>query len=251
MVKFSRSWIVFFIIGLSFFTLSIFSSEVIETNQSVENTNKGIKVFLNTLTKKTFVLENKTKGFNYRYVPKWYNPFNFDIYVGNFSKANNGSIIRLETPKRGEEQLYKQLIETKVLNQLVPKDKKKIPIQSKSHIVSQTLNLITPGASVLYNSYKSPLYTTSDTFTNTSFYLLADLIIIGIASWYSDQNLPKKSLADNMLNKQGTDRSLFRGPYSGVLMGILMIPRTFRMIGAYHDTGTQNRMAELSYTYHF
>ncbi|MCB1189460.1 MAG: hypothetical protein H7A23_02130 [Leptospiraceae bacterium] len=231
--------------------MSTYSSEVIETNQSVENANKSVKIFLNTLTKKKYVSENKTKGFTYRYTPKWYNPFNFDIYVGNFSKATNTSIIRLETPKHGEEQLYKQLIETKVLKQPIPKDKKKTPIQSKSHIISQTLNLITPGASVLYNSYKSPLYTTSDTLTNTSFYLLADLLIIGIASWYSDQNLPKKGLADKMLNKQGPNRSLFTGPYSGVLIGVLMIPRAFRMIGSYHDTGTQNRMAELSYTYHF
>lgn len=224
---------------------------MIETNKNVEDMNKSIKIFLNNLTQKTIVSESNTQGFNYRYTPKWYNPFNFDFYIGDFSKKGNSTIIRLEAPKTGEEQLYKQLVETKVLNQPVPEDRKQTKIQKKSHITSQTLNLITPAASILYNSYKSPLYTTSDTFINSSLYFLTDLLIIGLFAWYSDQNLPKKSIADNMLNKQGPQKDLFRGQYGGALLGVLMIPRMLRMTGAYQDTGTQNRMAELSYTYYY
>ncbi|EMO78240.1 hypothetical protein LEP1GSC127_0303 [Leptospira kirschneri str. 200801925] len=54
------------------------------------------------------------------------------------------------------------------------------------------MNLISPALSVIYNSHKSPIYTSSDTLMRASFYLLSDLLIGGLAYYFAMNNNDKK-----------------------------------------------------------
>lgn len=124
-------------------------------------------------------------------------------------------------------------------------------LEKKSHIISQGLNLISPALSVIYNSHKSPIYTSSDTLMRASFYLLSDLLIGGLAYYFAMNNNDKKSMMDNLLNKEGPSGNVFETKYGGVVIAALVIPRLYRMTGAIEDTTTHNRLLELSYTFKY
>ncbi|EMP07044.1 hypothetical protein LEP1GSC124_2576 [Leptospira interrogans serovar Pyrogenes str. 200701872] len=113
------------------------------------------------------------------------------------------------------------------------------------------MNLISPALSVIYNSHKSPVYTSSDTLMRSSFYLLSDLLIGGLAYYFAMNNNDKKSMMDNLLNKEGPSGNVFETKYGGVVIAALVIPRLYRMAGAVEDTTTHNRLLELSYTFKY
>ncbi|MGJ4752922.1 hypothetical protein [Leptospira kmetyi] len=243
---------------LTFHSLS--ASEVIELDGNIEENNMKVSAALNKFAEGSVKFSKKTKGFKYHYTNPWYSRYSFDIYLGEFAKRDNVSIMRIEAPKNGMEKVFRNYFRDELQKKdatgigsasgTTPDDRIE-KLEKKSHLVSQGLNLISPAFSVLYNSRKSPVYTYSDTFSRTSFYILTDLLIGGLAYYFAMNNLPKKSMVDNLLNKEGSSGNVFESQYGGVVIAALVIPRLYRMTGAIEDTTTHNRLVELSYTYKY
>ncbi|EMO40671.1 hypothetical protein [Leptospira noguchii] len=239
---------------------SIFASEVIELDGNIEENNIKILAALNKFAEGSVKLSKKTKGFKYHYTNLWYSRYSFDIYLGEFAKRDNVSIIRIEAPKYGIEKLFRNYFKEELqkkdamgvgsVTTATPDDKIE-KLEKKSHIISQGLNLISPALSVIYNSRKSPVYTSNDTLMRVSFYLLTDLLIGGLAYYFAMNNNDKKSMMDNLLNKEGPSGNVFETKYGGVVIAALVIPRLYRMTGAVEDTTTHNRLLELSYTFRY
>lgn len=80
---------------------SIFASEVIELEGNIEENNIKILAALNKFAEGSVKFSKKTKGFKYHYTNPWYSRYSFDIYLGEFAKRDNVSIIRIEAPKYG------------------------------------------------------------------------------------------------------------------------------------------------------
>ncbi|AAS71905.1 hypothetical protein [Leptospira interrogans] len=239
---------------------SIFASEVIELEGNIEENNIKILAALNKFAEGSVKFSKKTKGFKYHYTNPWYSRYSFDIYLGEFAKRDNVSIIRIEAPKYGMEKSFRNYFKEELQKKdamgvgsattTTPEDKIE-KLEKKSHIISQGLNLISPALSVIYNSHKSPVYTSSDALMRSSFYLLSDLLIGGLAYYFAMNNNDKKSMMDNLLNKEGPSGNVFETKYGGVVIAALVIPRLYRMAGAVEDTTTHNRLLELSYTFKY
>ena len=236
------------------FPFSLWASEVFEFYGNIKDANLKVVKVINNISEDTLFESEKTYGFDYRYNLKWSKPYNFNIYLGSFSHKNNQiNLLRVEALRNGEEKILKSIF----YQELFPKQKNpyflniKEPFHQKSHILSQTLNFVSPFTSVIYNSYKSPLYTTSDRNSLIKAYFWTDFLIIGLASWYIRDKTPKKSLLDNAYNRRGPSYNFTRNPNGQIALGLLFFVRLFRMTGAVHDTAFHNRLAELSYSMNF
>ncbi|EMJ90652.1 hypothetical protein [Leptospira alstonii] len=239
---------------------SLFASEVIEFEGNIEDNNMKISAALNKFAEGSVKFSKKTKGFKYHYTNPWYSRYSFDIYLGEFAKRENVSILRIEAPKYGMEKAFRNYLKEELQKKdaagigsasgTTP-DERIEKLEKKSHLVSQGLNLISPALSVFYNSRKSPIYTSTDTLTRVSFYLLSDLLIGGLAYYFAMNNIHKKSMMDNLLGKEGPSGNVFESKYGGVVIAALVVPRLYRMTGAVEDTTTHNRLFELSYTFKY
>lgn len=233
------------------FSLQLGASESFESPTSVEDTNLKIIKLLNKITDDSVVSLESTGGFNYRYRSGLLSPFRFNVYVGRFTKKSEDSIVRIEATKNGEAKLLKTILEVE-LNKNSADYKFEEALKPKYHIVSQTLNLVTPSASVFYNSYNSPFYTTSDTVIKMGTYAMIDMVILAIAAFYiNNTKTGNKNIYGDLLNKPGPSKYIFAQPHGDVVLAALLLPRLYRSVEAFHDTAAQNRIAELSYTYRF
>jgi hypothetical protein len=234
-----------------FFVTQLSASESFESPATVEDTNLKIVKLLNKITDDSIVSMETTGGFNYRYRSGLLSPFRFNVYVGKLSKKSEDSIVRIEATKNGEAKLLKTIIEVE-LNKNSADYKFEQALNPKYHVVSQTLNLVTPAASVLYNSYNSPFYTTSDTVIKMGTYAMIDMVILAIAAFYiNNTKTGNKNIYGDLLNKPGPSKYMFASPHGEVVLAALLLPRIYRSVEAFHDTAAQNRIAELSYTYRF
>ena len=168
--------LIYLFVLFSFFQLS--ASESFESPASVEDTNLKIVKLLNKITDNSILPVESTGGFNYRYRSSLLSPFRFNVYVGRFTKKSEDSIVRIEASKNGEAKLLKTILEVEV-NKNTAEYRFEQALNPKYHIVSQTLNFVTPAASVFYNSYNSPFYTTSDTVIKTTCRLYRKNRIVG------------------------------------------------------------------------
>lgn len=231
----------------------LIASESFEITTSVEDTNLRIVKLLNKITDNSLRSIESTGGFNYRYRSGLLSPFRFNVYIGKLSKKSEDSIVRIEATKNGEAKLLKTILEVE-LNKNSNTYRFEQALTPKYHFLSQSLNLISPAASVFYNSKNSPFYTTSDTVVKMSTYMLIDIAILALAAFYiNNNNVGEKSVYDDLLGKSGPKRGMFdpQSPHGGLVLGALLIPRIFRSVEGFHDTAAQNRIAELSYTYRF
>jgi len=229
------------------------ASESFESPSSVEDTNLKVVKLLNKITDNSLRSIESTGGFNYRYRSSLLSPFRFNVYVGKLSKKSEDSIVRIEATKNGEAKLLKTIIEGE-LNKNSTTYKFEQALVPKYHLVSQSLNIISPAASVFYNSSNSPFYTTSDTVIKMSTYVMIDIAILALAAFYINNNsVGEKSVYDDLLGKQGPKRGMFdpESSHGGLVLAALIIPRIYRSVEGFHDTAAQNRIAELSYTYRF
>ena len=246
----------FFYSLLIFYSFTLYASESFETPATVEDTNLKVVRLLNKITENSIQSMESTRGFNYRYKSSLLTPFRFNVYIGRFTKKSEDSIVRIEATKNGEAKLLKTILEVE-LNKNASDYKFEQALDPKYHLVSQSLNLITPAASVFYNSYKSPFYTTSDTVVKMSTYIMIDMVILAIAAFYiNNNNVGEKSNFDNAMGIFGPDgpkKGMFdlESNHAGIVIAALAIPRIYRSVEAFHDTAAQNRIAELSYTYRF
>ncbi len=242
---------IIFIYCLFIFTFSLYSSESFESSMTVEDTNLRVVKLLNKITDNSIRIMESTGGFNYRYKSGLISPFRFNVYVGRFTKKSEDSIVRIEATKNGEAKLLKTILEVE-LNKNSEEYKFEQALDPKYHLISQSLNLITPAASVFYNSYRSPFYTTSDTVIKMSTYIAIDMFILALAAFYiNNNNVGEKNIYADIYNKKGPQKGMFDNPHGGIVLAALAIPRIYRSVEAYHDTAAQNRIAELSYTYRF
>jgi len=232
------------------------ASESFETSNTIEDTNLKVVKLLNKITDNSIRSMESTGGFNYRYRSGLLSPFRFNVYVGRFSKKSEDSIVRIEATKNGEAKLIKSILEIE-LNKNSNEYKFEIALDPKYQLVSQTLNLVTPAASVFYNSYRSPFYTTSDTVIKMSTYMMIDFLILAIAAFYiNNNNVGEKSVYDDLLwvtkpKHKGPQKGMFDEPHRDFIIAALALPRIYRSFEGFHDTAAQNRIAELSYTFRF
>lgn len=221
---------------------------MIELGMSPEDANIQILAILNKLNPEEFEADPKTSGFIYKYKDRTLSPFDYEIYIGRLSQKSNDAIIRVESSNRGQEKVWKQIFEAELLRNPPTEDMKRL--EKKSHLISQGLNLVTPAFSVMYNAYDSPLLSSRDAFWSSTFYLIADIILVGGAYIYASDKAPRKSLYDNLLLRSGPPE-LHKGPDAGAILGALAITRLYRMIGALEDTAAHNRLAQFEYSFNF
>lgn len=235
-----------FILSL-FVPVLLWAGETVEINGGPEEVNVKLIAVLNNINP-NFYSDEKTQGFNYRYRHRWYNPYDFNIYVGKVGKNSPDSIIRVESPRRGQEKMWKQIFEQTLLQKAPGEDS--VKLSDKYHVISQGLNLVTPMASVMYNSWKSPLYTNRDTISSVSMYFLLDLILVGATYLYAQENLPKKTWYDNLFLQKGPG-GVWDSPNAVAIYAALAATRVFRMFDAWEDTQSHNNTAKLGWSFKF
>ncbi|MDF3820757.1 hypothetical protein P3G55_12645 [Leptospira sp. 96542] len=228
-------------------SVSLFAGETIEIMGSPDDVNLRLVAVLNKLDP-DYYADDKTQGFVYRYRHRWKNPYDFNIYIGKVGKNSGDSIIRMESPRRGQEKMWKQLLEQELLQK--PPVDGSVKLSEKSHIVSQGLNLISPMASVGYNSWNSPLYTTKDTIISMSIYLLCDLILAGGAYYYAQEKLPKKNIYDHMANVKGPG-NVWESPNAVGVFAALAVSRLVRAVDSWEDTSAHNKTAQFGWSFKF
>ncbi|PJZ71169.1 hypothetical protein CH373_01230 [Leptospira perolatii] len=235
---------------------SVFAGEAFELEGDPGANDLRILAVLNKLSEDRVISDKKTKGFSYRYTSKWYSPLSIDVYVVGFSKREKVSLVRVEAPKKGMEKAFKNYL----LNELNQQEALGIGSGAptgespqisekpsrKSYLLSEGLAIVFPAASVLYNSTKSPVYGSGDTFKGMFSYILADLLLAGAGYYYAMSTIHQKSDADNLLLKHGPSGKVWEAPGGGVFLGLFFLPRVLRMIGGFQDTYTHNRLMELS-----
>jgi hypothetical protein len=245
-----------FIFFLLLFTFKLFSSELVELPEKVDDANIRLLKVLTHITDGEIRKVDKTRGFDYRYASKWYSPFSLDIFIGTVKTGIDTCIIRIEAKKRGEEKLIKSILQKELLKQEDTVDKEKgkdleKPISKKSHLVSQSLNVLMPYSSILYNSYHSPTYTFRDTLVSASAYAFWDILLISIGAFYINNTVKGKSFQDDLLSKQGPRYGILQNKIGGFVLAGMAASRIYRAWGSYEDIGVHNRSAELSYTFSF
>jgi hypothetical protein len=223
---------------------TIYSYEVVESVDTVEDTNLKVIRLLNHLTEDRITPLEKTRGFNYRYTPVWYSPMKFDFYIGKFTKKSQGSLIRIEAQRRGEEKILKSIV-SKYLNLEEEGISKLIDIKKKNHILHHTLNIVSPSIGIFYTGYNSPFYQTNEMLMKMGLYFLIDMVIVGLFALYAENTVRTKSVLDRILLRQGPDGfDLLRGSNSGLFFAFLAVPRLIRAYDGYSEIATQNRIHE-------
>ncbi|MCZ8157515.1 MAG: hypothetical protein O9264_15435 [Leptospira sp.] len=233
------------ITGLSF--QNIYAGETIEVLGSPDDLNIRLTALLNKLNP-DYYADDKTNGFVYKYRHRWNNPYDFNIYIGKVSKNSPDSILRVESPRQGQEKMWKQIFEQELLQK--PPHVSAVPLSKKYHVVTQTLNLVTPIASVGYNSWNSPLYSGRDTVISMAIYFLTDLILVGGAYLYAEQNLPRKNIWGNLLNEKGPG-NVWDSPNAIGIFGAMAVSRGIRAFDAWEDTSAHNKTAQFSWSFKF
>jgi hypothetical protein len=225
-------------------TTSVYSYEVVESLDSVEDTNLKIIKLLNNLTEDRVEPLEKTRGFSYRYSPLWYSPLKFDFYIGKFSKKSQGALIRIEASRRGEEKIYKSIL-SKYLSLGEDENFKSLDIRKKNHLFTQTFNLVSPSLSIFYLGFNSPFYQTNEMLMKMGLYFLIDMVIIGLFALYAENTVKTKSVLDRFLLKEGPDGfDLMKGSNSGFFLAFLAVPRIIRAVDGFSETATQNKIHE-------
>jgi hypothetical protein len=226
----------------------ISAAEVIEVPIKPEDVNMQIISILAKVNPDGHYEDYKTEGFIYRYNSTFFSPFSHKIYIGRMSQRSIDSLVRVESRDKGQEKVWRQIFEAELLKNPPAEDARKL--ERKSHIFSQSLNLITPAFSVIYNSYDSPLLDFRDALWASTFYLITDIILVGGAILYARGKRPSKSLGDSIINKRGP-RAVEQGPDAGTIIGAVALTRFYRMFGAVQDTRAHNQLVELEYSFSF
>ncbi|TGK01539.1 hypothetical protein EHQ53_07360 [Leptospira langatensis] len=246
-----------------FFSSSLFAGEVFELEGDPGENDTRIISALNRLTFDRVISDKNTKGFTYRYVTKWYSPLVLDVYVLGLAKREKMSIVRVEAPKKGAERVFRNFL----MEELTKKEitggfgtgsrnledyaDGKLEPYNKSYLYSGALALIQPAASVYYNANRSPVYGGSDRLKGMFGYIMLDLLLAGLGYYYATTTMEKNSALDNYMHKPAHSGNVLDSPGAPVFLGLLIIPRIYRLIGGIQDTYTHNRIMEISATKSF
>ncbi|PJZ78231.1 hypothetical protein [Leptospira neocaledonica] len=246
---------------LVFFFLSAFSSiyagEVFEIEGDPGENDLRLLSALNRLTYDRVLSDQNTKGFAFRYVSKWYSPLQIDVLVLGLAKREKMSLIRIESSKKGAEKVFRNFLQEElnkkeltgglgIYNSPDVSEDAKFQPYRKSYFWSESLALVQPAASVFYNSYKSPVYAGSDRLKGMFGYIVADLLLAGIGYYYATTTMEKNSALESYFLKPTASGNVLDSPGAPVFIGLLILPRLYRMIGGWQDTYTHNRIMEIS-----
>ncbi|TGK61743.1 hypothetical protein EHQ27_04375 [Leptospira wolffii] len=238
-------------------SVSIYAGEVFELDGEPGENDTRIISALNRMTFDRVVSDKNTKGFSARYVSKWYSPLSVDVYVLGLAKREKMSLVRVESQKKGAEKVFRNFL----LEELTKKEitggltiikgpdgllDPKSEYSYKSYLWSESLALIQPAASVYYNSSKSPVYGGTDTLKGMFGYIVMDLLLAGLGYYYATTTMEKNSNLDKLFFKPARSGNVLDSPGADVFIGLLMLPRIYRMIGGWQDTYTHNRILEIS-----
>ncbi|TGL62809.1 hypothetical protein [Leptospira sarikeiensis] len=245
-----------------FFFLSSFSAsqagEVFELEGDPGENDIKIISALNRLTYDRVLSDQNTKGFAFRYVSKWYSPMKIDVFVLGLAKRDKMSLIRIESNKKGAEKVFRNFLQEELTKKELTgglgiynsadgvSEEAKFEPYKKSYFWSESLALIQPAASVFYNSYKSPVYAGSDRLKGMFGYILTDLLLAGIGYYYATTTMEKNSALETYFLKPTASGNVMDSPGAPVFIGLLILPRLYRMIGGWQDTYTHNRIMEIS-----
>lgn len=227
--------------------ISIFSSEILKAPGKVEETDLAVKIILNKMNPDRYADRDKTSGFQFRYESMWNSPFQYNIYIGKVSKTSNESLIRIESKKRGEELVWKQILEQEVLRN-PPVENAKV-LEQKYHSISQGLNLISPVFSITYNSSNSPMLTTRDTGFRIFGFGVYDLILGGLTYYYIDKKNESPNAIEKAFGQKEVD--VFQSADAPLIFAVLLAPRIYHMYGAWENTESHNRLVQFGYKLKF
>ncbi|PKA17535.1 hypothetical protein [Leptospira haakeii] len=242
-----------------FFFLSSISStyagEVFELEGDPGENDTRLLSALNRLTYDRVLSNQNTKGFAFRYTSKWYSPLQLDVFVLGLAKREKMSLIRIESSKKGTERIFRNFLQEELTKKEltggltnytdVSEDAKFEPYR-KSYFWSESLAIVHPAASVFYNSYKSPVYGGSDRLKSMFGYIGLDLLLAGIGYYYATTTMEKNSALESYFLKPTASGNVMDSPGAPVFIGLLILPRLYRMIGGWQDTYTHNRIMEIS-----
>ncbi|EPG73687.1 hypothetical protein LEP1GSC058_3513 [Leptospira fainei serovar Hurstbridge str. BUT 6] len=232
---------------------SLYAGEAFELDGDPTENDLRIIAALNKLTYDRIISNKSTKGFAYRYTSRWYSPITIDVFVLGFSKREKLSLIRIESPKKGSERAFKnylleELTRKQVMDGQISQGHESATETSgrKSYLISGTLALLEPATSVYYNSSKSPVYSSSDTLKGMFGYIAADLLLAGLGYYYASTTIHSHSAIQSLMGKPTPSGNVLESPGAGVFLGLLLVPRLYRMVGSWQDTYSHNRILELN-----
>lgn len=236
---------------------SVSAGEVFELDGEPGDNDGRIISALNRITYDRVLSDKNTKGFAYRYVSKWYSPLSVDVYVLGLAKREKMSLIRVESNKKGTEKVFRNFLMEELMRKEITggitvgkapegSSEERIDYSNKSYFWSESLALIQPAASVYYNSHKSPVYAGTDRLKGMFGYIIADLLLAGLGYYYATTTMEKNSNLDKLFFKPARSGNVMDSPGAEVFLGMLMLPRLYRMLGGWQDTYTHNRILEIS-----
>jgi len=232
---------------LCFWRSPVFAGEALEYPGNQDDLNTRLVGLLVKLETK-YYSDDKTRGFTYRYRNRWNDSFDFDFYITRVGKNSPDSLLRVESSRQGQERFWKQIAEQEILQR--PPREHSVALERKSHFLTQSLNLVSPIASVAYNSYKSPLFSTRDTLLSTALYFALDLFLVGGAYYYAEQKLPEKNLVDNLANVRGPG-NVWESPDAVTIFAAMAVSRGIRAFDAWEDTTSHNKAAHFGWKFQF
>lgn len=211
------------------------SFAVFESPLSVTDSRYQIDHLLWQLDDYRYDKENESLGFSYLFSSRFFSPYSYDIYGGNISRKIPTTIIRLEGGT-GDVRLLARILEQKQMIRTPPREEVEKhparPLDPKSHLVAQGLNLLAPWGAVLYASWDSPRLSSGQTWFRFLTYFFFDLFMVygGGSNWFRESFQPGKYSAN-------------------ITAGLVFM----RLIGAVQQANLirgHNRVAELKYTFY-
>ena len=203
------------------------SKSVDIANKKPAETKKVVIKTLNKLDIKYKELE-ETNGFSYRLQDGFFTPFNFDIFIGSYGNKNN-SVITIDTRKR----LSYALVDAIEQDNGATKGFDKV-YGTKSILLANVLNLITPAAGILYTNLGSPLSRRSSAYFDAAIYFGVDLLLF----WLGSKTFFKHNIDPLGHGKVAT--ALLMGGH-----------RLFHMYGLTVQIMQQNRLVNVGYKFRF
>ncbi len=195
-----------------------------------------------------FYANEETQGFSFLLSNRWRSPFTYDIFGGSISSTIPNAIVRLEGDAGDVLSLARVLALEGVITDgtVHAEGEKPVPLERKSHLVGQGLNLLAPWASVLYLSWDSPRLTRGQTWFRALAFFLADVLIVFTAGTdFFRQEYGRQCPSAGKLMGTCSDRSHPEGMAAGLLL--------VRMVGAWQSANLargHNQLAELKYTFY-
>ncbi len=154
-----------------------------ESSLKIEDLKIELEKLLKKIDDGNFEKEEKTSGFSHHYESDWFSYFKYNIYIGPIFTNKKYTILHMEG-NNGDVQTLARIFQKEGLlhkdTQVLGGGQVYTP-EEKYHIFAQTLNLLSPSISTIYQSYSSPRLEKVETISRVINYLLLDLFVYWMA----------------------------------------------------------------------